>query len=154
MPVNQRIMSRPTMAHFSDPPRWSWPVRVLLALGAGMALALPMLLSGGKPPLRDFLNQAWAWTGWALWALILLYAMRQPLSGSAPRMASPSVWTLWAVWWGVAACMPISGLRGLPWNFVCSALASWRALIQAVNRSASWIGGPEGHFPLAVSTRG
>ncbi|MFN9748854.1 MAG: Wzy polymerase domain-containing protein [Burkholderiales bacterium] len=113
------------MAHFSDPPRCSWPVRVLLALGAGMALALPMLWSGGKPPLRDFVNQAWAWTGWALWALILLYAMRQPLSGSAPRMASPSVWTLWAVWWGVAACMAISGLRGLPWNFVCSALASW-----------------------------
>ncbi len=113
------------MAHFSDSPGSSWPVRVLLAWGAGMALALPMLWPGGQAPLQDFFNEAWAWAGWAVWAFILLYAMQQPLWGPAPRSSSRALLALWGVWWGVAACMVASGLRGLPLNFVYSALAAW-----------------------------
>ena len=90
---------------------------------ACVAVAFPTLLAFNLPPSSTFLNQAAAFIGWGLWALLLATSGITP--GWPWRGALAGLLAVLAALGGAALAAPL--WAGLPWSLALSALGTLAA---------------------------
>ncbi len=107
--------ARPIAATALPPAAWT--------SAACLAVAFPTLLAFNLPPSATFLNQAAAFIGWGVWALLLASSSFTP--GPPWRGAPGSLLAALALLALAAAAAPL--WAGLPWSLALSALGTLAA---------------------------